>query len=476
MIFLSHKNTRAPQKAQAGQLLLLVLIFTSVFLVIVSSFIGSVISQARVVDVRFEQQRATEIAEAGLNYYKWYLSHFPGDTSGDGVSTVFFDQVTGEAIGEYELDISTNSYCGVISSLEVQSTGFTYSNPDARAIISATYKRPTVAEFSFITNVATWYGDTRVITGPVHGNQGLKMDGFHNSRVGSGQTTWSCDSGFGCSPTLPNAPGVHTESGNANPGLFEVGVDPIDFLGLTIDLAQMRTSAQADGIYFGPTSGFGYRAIFQNDGTVDVFRVTNTPTYTARSDAEGVHTDERNVIFGQTYLGTRTIDPLCPVLFFQDKLWIEGEIDQKVAVAAGLNTSNVQNNIVLNGNLTYEAGTNAGLVAIAEDDIDIGFVVPNNMIANGIFIAQNGRFGRNHYDAANFSTFYDQFVSRDSLTRLGSVVSNGRVGTEWSSGGVHTSGFRSRITSFDRDQVDDPPPLTPETNDVYELQDWRQEG
>ena len=57
------------------------------------------------------------------------------------------------------------------------------------------------------------------------------------------------------------------------------------------------------------------------------------------------------------------------------------------------------------------------------------------------------------------------------------MVSNLRSGTEWSdSGGSHLSGFRSRVTSFDRDQIDDPPPLTPSTSDVYELQDWRQEN
>jgi len=463
------------KSSQAGQLLVLVLVLGSVFLIIISSFISSVIAQSQVVEFRFQQQQAGDIAEAGLNYYKWYLAHNSGDISGGGVYE-YTDPESGR-IGEYELDVTGNSYCGQISSIEVESTGRTDANPDAVAIISAKYKQPTVAEYSFITNSATWYGDSRVITGPVHSNQGVKMDGFHNSIVGSGQSTWTCTSSFGCTPTLSNAPGVHTNSGNATPGLFQSGVDPIDFLGLTIDLAQMRTSAQADGVYYGPTSGSGYRAIFQSDGTVDVYRVTNTPSYTSFSSTEGYHNYERNVIFNQTFLATEVIDPGCPVLFFEDKLWIEGVIEQKVAVAAGLNTSNAQNNIVINNNVTYQSGTDAGLLAIAEDDVDIGFVVPDNMTVNGIYIAQNGRFGRNHYEYAHFSNYYDQFISRNSLTRLGSVVSSGRVGTEWSNGlGAHISGFRNRFISFDRNQIDNPPPLTPSTNDVYELQDWRQEG
>ena len=98
------------------------------------------------------------------------------------------------------------------------------------------------------------------------------------------------------------------------------------------------------------------------------------------------------------------------------------------------------------------------------------------MTANGLFIAQNGRFGRNHYDTAFLTSSLDPFVLRNSLTRFGSVISNGRVGTRWTSGGTTVSGFENRITSFDQNQVDDPPPLTPETSDVYNFEDWRQDG
>jgi len=454
--------------SQAGQLLILVLIFGAIFMVVVSSFIGSVVSQSRAVDARIEQQKATEIAEAGLNYYKWYLAHFPGDTSGDGTTTVYNDPVTNEPVGEYTLNISDISYCGVTTSINVEATANTYVRPNAKAVISATYKRPTVAEYSFITNGSVRYGASRVITGPVHANQQIRMDGFHNSVVASGVTSFSGNDG------------VYTTTANATPGLFQFPVSPIDFAGLTIDMVQMRTSAQAEGVYFGPTSGFGYRLVFNGNGTVDVYRVTNTRDYWSYSSSEGWHGGERNDIRNNTLIANNlAINPDCPVLFFADKLWIEGEVNQKVAVAAGLNTGNAQNNIVVHGNVTYGPSADAGLLAIAEDDVDIGIDVPNNMTAHGIYIAQNGRFGRNHYVTSGSRRLpgaLSSFRSRDSLTRLGSVIGNIGGGTEWMSGSTHLSGFRSRITSFDRNQIDNPPPLTPETNDVYELQDWRQEG
>jgi hypothetical protein len=457
---------------QSGQLLILVLVFGAIFLIIISSFISSVVTQAQAVDVRVEQQQATEIAEAGLNYYKWYLAHFPGDASGGGTYT-YFDPEAG-AVGEYDLAITSSSYCGEVSSLQVQSTGRTFANTAAQSVVSATYKLPTVAEYSFISNANVRYGASRVITGPVHGNQQVQMDGFHNSFVGSGILF------------LDGNDGVFTTTANATPGLFQFPVSPIDFAGLTIDMAQIRTSAQASGIYYGPSGGWGYRLLFNGNNTVDVFRVTSTQNYWSFSAAERWHQGERNDILSNVMIANNLpIDADCPVLFFEDKLWIEGAINQKVVVSAGLNTLNTQNNIVIHDNITYVAGSNAGLLAIAEHDVDVGIDVPTNLTANGIFIAQNGRFGRNYYCAncwdggwKGLPSSLDPFVSRNSLTRLGSVISNLGGGTEWinTNTGEHMSGFRSRVTSFDRDQVDNPPPLTPETSDVYELQDWRLEG
>jgi hypothetical protein len=464
---------------QAGYLLVLVLVFGSIFLVIISAFIGSVVSQNQVVNFRHEQQRATDIAEAGLNYYRWYLAHYPDDATLS--TTSVFSDPEGGPIGEYTLEIERNTYCGTTASVEVESTGFTYEDPSAVSTIRARYTRPTVAEFSFITNGGVWYGADRVITGPVHSNQGIRMDGSHNSFVGSGQSDWTCNSSFGCSPSQ-TVDGVYTTSGNANAGLFSFPVSPVDFAGLTLDLSQMKSLAEdgsTGGIYYGPSGGYGYRVIFNADDTVTVRRVNNTASYWAYSSEEGWHTNERNVINNSSYVSNHNIDPDCPLLFFEDKVWLEGIVSGKVTLAAANLASGAQTNIVLNNNITYN-DSDSGLLAISEDDVDIGLVVPDNMTANGIYIAQNGRFGRNHYERVYLSNSLDPYVCRDTLTRFGSVISNGRVGTQWTgtscSGGTFGSGFENRNTSFDADQVDSPPPLTPETSDVFIFDSWRQDG
>jgi hypothetical protein len=480
-----HINNTKHKINSSGYLMVFLLVFGAIFFTVISSFIGAIVTQSEVINFRAEQQKASDIAEAGLNYYKWYLAHFPGDvTDGTGAPGPYvhqYDDPEGGAIGEFSLDISSNTYCGSISSIEITSTGHTYVNPDAVAVISARYARPTVAEYSFITNGGVWYGSDRVISGPVHSNQGIRMDGSHNSFVRSGQADWSCTSSFGCTPTQ-TVDGVYTASGNATPGLFSFPTSPVDFAGITLDLSYMKSIAEdvsSGGTYYGPSGAYGYRVIFNGDGTMTIRRVTGTYDYWVYSSYENWHTGERNVITNDTFIATEVIDPDCPLIYLEDKVWLEGEVTQKVTLAAADLSSGSQTNIVLNDNITYAAGTDSGLLAIAEDDVDVGLEVPNDMTTNGIFIAQNGRFGRNHYDTAYLPWWLDTYVCRSSLTRFGSVISNGRVGTKWTgsnSCGSFSSGFENRVTSFDQDQVDNPPPLIPETSDVYIFEDWRQEG
>jgi len=468
------RNTR-------GALLVLVLVMGSVFFILVSALIGTVINESQVVDVRIEQQKATEIAEAGLNYYKWYLSHFPGDTSVDGTTYVYEDPETGP-IGEYVLDIDSTSYCGAIASIGVEVTGHTYVNPDAQAVVGASYRRPTVAEYSFITNSGVWWAGGN-ISGPVHSNQGLRMEAAHNSSVGSGQATWYCDGSYDCDPDVPNAPGVYSTGGNSTPGLFEFPVSPIDFAGLTLDLNDMKTRAiNNDGIHYGPTTEWGYLVEFNGDSTIDVSLVTGTQRYWSYNATTGWTRDERNVITSTTLIAdNQPIDADCPLIYMEDKTWIQGEVNQKLSIAAADLSQSAQTNIVVNGDITYTSGSDAGLLAIAEDDFDIGLEINDgsseDLILNGILIAQNGRWGRDGYVTFAWPRLPSNLTSYaylGSLTTLGTQVSNARAVTNWTGwSGFTGSGGGS---SFDRDQVDNPPPLTPETNDVYELQDWRQEG
>ncbi len=464
-----------------GYLLVLVLVFGSVFFLITSSFVGYVVTQSQVINQRVELQRAGDIAEAGLNYYKWFLAHYPTDTTnGTGLPGPYvkaYSDPEGATIGEYSLSIASTTYCGSIASIEVSSTGYTYQDPSVRRTFVARYARPTVAEYSFILNANVWAGPSRVIVGPYHSNGGIRMDGANNSTVTSGQATWNCTSSFGCSPS-GNRNGVFTTTANPNTALFSYPSAPINFTGLSVDLVQMQDRAQnGGGIYIGPSGAYGYLVTFNSNNTVTVRRVTNTMQYWGFS-TEDSYQQERHVVTNSTAVGTYAISDACPLIFVQDKVWLQGVVNKKVTLAAAnVASASINPSIILNGNITYTSATSSGLLAIAEENVLVGLEVPNNMTANGIFIAQNGRFGRNHYFESGtygLPNSHDPYVFRNSLTMNGTIVSNGRVGTQWVSGSIPISGFMNNTNTYDRNLVASPPPLVPSTSDVFEMTEWRE--
>jgi hypothetical protein len=107
------------------------------------------------------------------------------------------------------------------------------------------------------------------------------------------------------------------------------------------------------------------------------------------------------------------------------------------------------------------------------------------MNINGIFIAQKGHFGRNHYCASDCTSTsgdqglpaaLDQYVTRSTLNTNGTIVSNGRFGTKWTSGSTFISGYSQRNDAYDSALSKSPPPFTPATSDDYKFVDWREQN
>jgi hypothetical protein len=459
-------------KLHQGYLLVLILVFGAIFLSIITAFVGFVVTQHRAQVINYNREQAIDIAEAGLNYYKWFLAHNPGNvTNGTGVAGpyvgVYSDPEAGP-LGEYSLTIASSSACGQTYAVDITSTGKTYAEPNYGRTVYGRYAQPTVAEYAYIINSNVWAGADRVITGPYHSNGGIRMDGTNNSTVTSGQTTWSCTPAFGCTPTTTRA-GVF--GAGANFDLWSYPSTPINFTGITVDLSDMQNKAQnAGGRYFGPSGKAGYHVIFKSNGTFDVRRV-NSKVNEPNGYAWGFY---MNILNGTSLIGNYPIPTGCAVLYFEDQVWLEGVVNGKVTVAvADVDTVGKDPSIILNNNITYATAT-SGLLAIGEYDVLIGLEVPDNMTLNGIFMAQTGHFGRNHYDTT-MPNAWEEYIKRNSLTINGTIVSNGREGTKWvSSTGTYLSGFNTRINSYDRDLVSNPPPLTPNTSDTYEFIEWRE--
>jgi hypothetical protein len=93
------------------------------------------------------------------------------------------------------------------------------------------------------------------------------------------------------------------------------------------------------------------------------------------------------------------------------------------------------------------------------------------MNLKGIFIAQNGFFGRNYYPCSKYSPY----CIRNQLTITGSIVSSGRVGTQWTNqGGQIISGYLNRETYVDPNLLYTPPIFTPFLSSEFKIVKWEE--
>jgi len=244
-----------------------------------------------------------------------------------------------------------------------------------------------------------------------------------------------------------------------------------------VDLNSLKTKAQASGVFFSSFSGEsdrkGYHFVFQSNGTVDAYKVNSTGWLWGYNSSYGYeysssynYRREYNNITDESFLGNYIIPSDCPVIFSEEKVWLEGTVNGKVIVASADTSGSYDTDIIIHDNIDYTTLDGSdGLTVVAEDYLLISNNSPQNMTMRGIFIAQNGSFGRNYYSNN----------TRNSLTIHGSIVSQGRVGTKWSCGGSYCSGYSTRINSYDRLLAFDPPPFTPSASPDEKFILWREE-
>ena len=478
------------KKKEKGAILILVLVYGTLFLIILGGLLGFVFVQYRQISQKMAWHESLDIAEAGIDYYRWCLNH--GIEGNCPLQKDYYD-ADGNLLGKFSLDVSTSMSCGQAIKRNIISTGWTNKYPDIKRKISVLYAKTSVAKYSYILNDDVWVGPDYEIRGPYHSNGGIRMDGLNQSTVTSSKQTWICTSSFGCGPQgfpgkgwglgqcgdpcyLNNknciCPGVFSNTDNSKPDLFIYPSPPFDFNAITVDLAQMKNFSQNNGgIYLPPSpSGKGYHLKFFKDALTnqekfEAWVITGLSKTYAYSYEEDWHYDYFTIT-GEYLYGTYNVPQHCSVIFVEDNLWLEGTISGKVSLAsANISNPGVDTDVVLIGNVDYSTtdGTD-GFTLIGERNILIGPQSPDYMKLRGIYIAQKGRFGRNHYPGN----------VRQSLEIYGSVVSNGRVGTQWTSGSQVISGYLSRETYFDSNLVYNPPIFTPFIDTDFKILQWEE--
>ena len=480
-------------KKQQGAILPLVLVFGAVFVILLVSLLSFVVVQSRSARQEVSKVRALNIAEAGLNYYRWHLAHDEDDVQdGQGWCCTSppcsvcgpyehqYEDPESGLVGYFSLEIEAKEQCGQITAVTITSTGWTEDFPDLTRKARVKYIRPAVSDYAYLINDNVWAGSDRNISGPYRSNGGVRMDGTNNALVTSAQEDWACTDSLGCSSCPDDCnweggncmcPGVFTTANGKN-NLFSYPVSNFDFDGITMDLANIKnlTDTQGQGIYLGPSAGQGYHLIFNGD-SVDVYRIDNLDNVDAYNSEIGFWHEEDSLIASETFLASYNIPSSCSLIFVEDDLWVEGTVGSKITtVSADLIDPNQETDVWINGDITYTSyDGSCGFVLLGQHNVLIGLEVPDDMRLDGVYIAQSGRFGRNSY-----SFFDSPWHKRNSLEMFGSVVSNGRVGTKWFSGPFWTSGFDNRINTYDPSQAYNPPPFLPFTSEEHAFKDWEE--
>ena len=456
-------------KTSAGGVLVMTLVFVMMFLVIFVGLSGMVSRSYHETVLQAHDELAFQVAEAGLNYARWRLSHDPDNFTSE-VRTIT-DQFAGD-LGDYSLTFEAPVQGSTV--VVITSTGTTASQPTRQFTVKARYGQPSLARYASVTNGDVWYGGS--ISGAVHANGGIRMDGQSDSLMTSAQETYACQPMHDCSSPFETKPGIW--GSGTTQELWDFPVTQIDYLSITLDLLEMATAAQNTNTYYGPSGGaaFGYQVEFMNDNTFTISRVTGLgPNIWSWTSETGWELTSHDV--GVLEFIENKAVPSGGVVYFEDRVWVKGDIRDRITVAAGVYPSapSTDADIILNGNISYGGvrdGTRS-FGAVSQRHIQIPWSgAPDSMMLDGAYIAQTGSFHRRYYPNGWGAQAHRL---KTMITRFGMIASDGVPVTAWVNGsGAVISGFQQGQSSYDPNLLYAPPPYFP-SNGTYEFISWQEE-
>jgi hypothetical protein len=453
---------------QQGTILVTLLILAATFIIIIYSLLAVISTQFDFSFRNVAGDQAFHIAEAGIYYYRWHLLQAPGDYQ-DGTGQAgpyvhdYYDP-QGTLIGQFSLEITPpdpGSY-----SVLIRSTAWTSRYPSIRRTVSARLGSATFANYTMLNNESLWIGEGVTVNGKIHSNSGIRQDGINTSTVESSRATYICDKDTGCDPDEVK-PGVWGSGEDST--LWQFPVPSIDFGALAFDFGRLRTEAQNNGVYLGPSGYYGYNLVFKSDGTVDIFIVTDAQGYVGW-DSETGCANRRERIREQTLQGTYNLSDN-PIIFLEDMVWVSGTVNgQATVVAARFPLDTYNTNIWIPDNLVYaDKNSDDVLGVIAQNDIYFARDIPEVFEINAALMAVNG-----HVIRHGFFWFCGEHSNavRLNLTIFGAIISNKKA--YWNFGTKPDSGFRDRTAAitFDPQLADDPPPYYPQLGGLNFIQ-WQ---
>ncbi len=455
---------------QKGYLLMVVLVITSLFVMVAGGLVSLALNQNKLGLKKIAWSRSFQIAEAGINYYKWVLAHDPTDyyngTGGDpGPYEIDYTDPYGGVIGKYSLEITPPDSCSSV--VVIKSTGWTLDEPNVKRTLQARYGLPSLAEFAFLTNTNVWFGEDEELKGPVHSNGGIRQDGENDSLITSAKETYTCGPEHGCSNETKD--GIWGDGEKKS--LWKFPVAQVDFNSIISDLANLKSQAQSSSTYY-DSVGIGYHVVLQKNRTFDLYKVDNLkpPLYAYDGSKDVLISLD---IDSETFIGNYSLPNNCSVLFFEDDVWVEGELDgySLTIVSAELpEVASTNTSIIINGNIQFQDKTDTNSLAlIAQNNIYIPFYsAPNDLTVDAVLLAKNGKVFRHYYYSGS------SYNIRDDIEVYGSIITNDVWTWTWVNGsGNVISGYRNTETLYDPNLKYYPPPGFPKKVE-YEFIKWEE--
>lgn len=465
------------KKNQRGQLTLEVVFFSVVAVTLATGFIFLASSFLQLSVRSSNKAQAFAIAEAGIEYYRWHLAHAPqdfqdGTTNPTGPYVHNYYNKDGGLIGQFSLTITPPPPGSTI--VVIQSAGTVTADSSIQKIIKVKMGISSFARYAWALNSFVNFGSAANVYGQVQSNALIHFDGTAHNLVASamatgtdpdsGDTRWGVHSAADPQPPTPIT---------SQPNIFMAGrqfpVPAIDFLGLTQNLASIKSAAQASGTYIASSSAFGYDLVLATSGIYSVYKVTalvSPPGGCSNALNQSgwgtwsIQTESTSTV------ATGTI-PLYGNIFIEDNLWVRGQISNKhVTIASGRIPDPGPANwtsITVNSSTLYSSYNGSDTLAlISQNNINVGLRSEDNLRVDGALMAINGRVGRYYY-SSNCGTGY----TRTLFTSDGMLGTNLRPAFYYGS-----SGYNSRTYIYDANLLYGPPPSFPLTGSQYSLISW----
>ena len=458
-------------KNNSGYALIQVIVFATIS----AYMLGALVSWA-VVNIKASKntagsEQALQIAEAGIDYYRWHLAHAPTDfmdgTATSGPYIHNFNDKDGNTIGTFTLDITAPSLGSTL--VTIQSTGKIIADPTISRTIKAKLAKPSMAKYAVAANADMRFGAGTEIYGPLHSNGGILFDGIAHNIISSNKETYT-DPDYHTneyavhtrvSPIDPAPPSTLPE----RPDVFMAGrqfpLPQVDFSGITADLALMKTAAQTNGFWLGSSDKSGYHIILKTNNTFDLKKVTKVISNNGCDDTWSIN--------NETVIGNYPM-PANGIIFLEDNIWVDGRIDNnRLTILAAVLPDAIatRKNIIINNDLLYTNYNGTDVIGlIAQNNINVGLRSEDDLRIDAALIAQKGRAGRNYYSSSCSSTYY----KRQTITLYGMIGTYLRYGFAY----VDGTGYQIRNLNYDANLLYAPPPSFPLTSDQYITLSWEE--